>query len=306
MPPTVQSRHTHPATPYALLALPALLLLLFLVWPALHALWMSTHDYTQLYQPQWVGWANYNTLLHLPQFTGALIHTAWLVLVVVPALVTLPLVLALVLNQRLWGIELLRAVIYLPVITSLVVVGITWKWLMASNGLLNQWLTQAGWPAVGWLTDPNVVMLSLALVVIWKALPYYAMMYLAQLQSLAKHHYEAAELDGANLIQQHCYITLPLMQPTMVLVGLISLIGALKTFTEIYVMTRGGPLHASETLVYVVYQWAFERLDLGLASAAGLVLALLLITFSLVQLIASRTAEAAQAGAETTPPPLVG
>lgn len=271
-------------TPYAYLALPLGMLALFFLLPAGWAVWMSLHDFDQLYSPCWAGLGNYVALWQAPDFRLALWNTVALVALVVPALVTLPILLALLLNQRLPGVEVFKAIAYLPVVTSLVAVGIAWKWLLAGDGLLNAGLRSLGLPSVGWLTDPSWALLAVAAVIVWKGLAYYAMIYLAQLQTIAPDLYESARLDGADGWRAHWHVTLPLLRPTMMLVGLISLIGGLKTFTEIYVMTRGGPLHATETLVYLIYQWAFERLDLGLACAAGVVLAGVLIAGSLVQL----------------------
>jgi putative chitobiose transport system permease protein len=273
-----------PWVPYAYLALPVALLGVFFALPSLWALWMSVHDYANLYHPTWAGLSNYTALLHMPDFRLALVNTLAMVAIVVPALVTLPIILALLLNQRLPGMDAFKAIAYLPVVTSLVAVGIAWKWLFAADGLINAGLHTLGLSPVGWLTDPQWALWAVSTVIVWKGLAYYAMIYLAQLQAIAPQLYEAAELDGASGWRQHWHITVPLLRPTMMLVGLISLIGGLKTFTEIYVMTRGGPLHATETLVYLIYQWAFERLDLGLACAAGVVLAGVLVAGSVLQM----------------------
>lgn len=275
----------HPLTPYALLLLPVLALSLFFLWPAASALHISFYHYDQLYEPVFAGWANYTHLVTAPRFLNALGQTALLLLAVVPAMVALPIGLALLLNQRLAGIEVVRVIAYLPVILSLVVVALAWKWLLAEQGPVNYLLGWLGVAPVAWLTHPQWALWAIAVVVVWKGLAYYAMMYLAQLQSIQAELYESARLDGANLWQLHWWVTLPHLVPSMLLVGLIASIGTLKLFTEIYVMTRGGPLHGTETLVYLIYQWAFEQLDLGLACAAGMVLALVLMTLSLVQLL---------------------
>ncbi len=167
---------------------------------------------------------------------------------------------------------------------SMVVVGIAWRWLYADDGLINWFLSLFHIGKVGWLVNPDIALYSVMIVVVWKGMAYYMMMYLAHLQSLSQDLYEAAEIDGANLWQKHLNVTLPHLRPTMVMVAIISTIGSLKVFTEIYVMTRGGPVGATKTLVYYIYERAFENLDLGVASAAGIVLMLILLVFSILEM----------------------
>ena len=257
---------------------------LFYFVPVLGALWMSFQDSrADLYAPQWVGLANYARLMTHPEFQHTLQTTVVFVAGVVPAMVSLPIAMALLVNGQAPGLSVVRVLLYLPVVVSMVVAGITWKWLLADEGLMNAGLQALGLPSVPWLLDPTWALLSVMIVVVWKGLAYYMMMYLAQLQSVNTDLYEAASLDGASLLRQHWVVTLPHLRPVMLLVGLISTIGGLKVFTEIYVLTRGGPLKATETLVYFIYQKAFEQLDLGLATAAGVVFALILLGLSIAQ-----------------------
>ncbi len=272
-------------TPYLYLALPLLLLGLFFFAPFFMAFYISLFDYgSDLYQPDFVGVANYVRLAHAPAFWSAMGHTFMFLFGVVPAMVTIPIFMALLLNGQIKGIAVFRSLIYLPVVISMVVVGITWKWLLAYDGLVNYILSLFGLPKVAWLVNPDVAIYALIFVIIWKGVAYYMMMYLAHLQSLSKELYESAEIDGANLWQKHWHVTIPHLRPTMVMVAIISTIGSLKIFVEIYVMTRGGPLGSTQTLVYYIYQRAFENLDLGIASAAGIVLMMILLVLSLIQL----------------------
>jgi putative chitobiose transport system permease protein len=206
-------------------------------------------------------------------------------------MVALPFVLALLVNGKLKGMTLFRSLIYIPVITSIVVVGLTWRWMYADDGLINWFLSLLHLPKVGWLVNPDIALYSIMIVVVWKGLAYYMMMYLAHLQSLSQDLYEAADIDGASLWQKHWHVTLPHLRPTMVMVAIISTIGCLKIFGEVYVMTRGGPVGATKTLVYYIYERAFENLDLGLASAAGIVLMLILLVLSLVEMQLSHKEE---------------
>jgi putative chitobiose transport system permease protein len=279
-------------TPYWYLLLPAVLMLAFFFAPLFMAFQISLLDYSHdLYTPAFVGLRNYQALLHAAPFWSALKNTFLFLLCVVPAMVALPIVLALLVNGKLKGMPLFRSLIYIPVITSIVVVGLTWRWMYADDGLINWFLSLLHLPRVGWLVNPDIALYSIMIVVVWKGLAYYMMMYLAHLQSLSQDLYEAAEIDGASLWQKHWHVTLPHLRPTMVMVAIISTIGCLKIFGEVYVMTRGGPVGATKTLVYYIYERAFENLDLGLASAAGIVLMLILLALSLVEMQLSHKEE---------------
>ncbi len=272
-------------TPYLYLILPALFMIGFFFLPLIMAFGISLSDYSKdIYHPAFVGLSNYAKLSHSAPFWHAMQNTFVFLLGVVPAMVVLPIFLALLVNGKLKGIAIFRSLIYIPVVISMVVVGIAWRWLYADDGLINWFLSLFHIPKVGWLVNPDIALYSVMIVVVWKGMAYYMMMYLAHLQSLSQDLYEAAEIDGASLWQKHCAVTLPHLRPTMVMVGIISTIGSLKVFTEIYVMTRGGPVNATKTLVYYIYERAFENLDLGIASAAGIVLMLMLLVFSLLEM----------------------
>jgi putative chitobiose transport system permease protein len=272
-------------TPYFYLILPALFMIGFFFLPLLMAFRISLSDYSHsIYQPALIGFANYTHLAHSSPFWNSLKNTFVFLLGVVPAMVVIPIFLALLLNGKLKGIAVFRSLIYMPVVISMVVVGIAWRWLYADDGLINWFLSLLHIDKIGWLVNPDIALYSVMIVVVWKGMAYYMMMYLAHLQSLSQELYEAAEIDGANLWQKHWNVTLPHLRPTMVMVGIISTIGSLKVFTEIYVMTRGGPVNATKTLVYYIYERAFENLDLGVASAAGIVLMLILLVFSILEM----------------------
>lgn len=272
-------------TPYWYLVLPAIFMIGFFFLPLLMAFRISLSDYSHtIYEPAFVGFANYAHLAHSAPFWNSLKNTFVFLLGVVPAMVILPIFLALLLNGKLKGIEIFRSLIYMPVVISMVVVGIAWRWLYADDGLINWFLSLFHIGKVGWLVNPDIALYSVMIVVVWKGMAYYMMMYLAHLQSLSQDLYEAAEIDGASLWQKHWNVTLPHLRPTMVMVAIISTIGSLKVFTEIYVMTRGGPVGATKTLVYYIYERAFENLDLGVASAAGIVLMLILLVFSILEM----------------------
>lgn len=265
---------------------PAFALLgVFFFIPFFQTIFLSFMNYSNsIYEPILAGFGNYAALLHSPLFLKTIFNTFWFMLLCVPFLVVFPLFLAVLINQKIRGLTLYKLVIYLPVIISIVVVAIAFKWLYAQNGLLNYAFELLRMPPVGWLTDPRVAMVSIAIVTIFKGVGYYMMIYLAALMGVPRELYEASEIDGANEWQKHMNVTLPHLMPTIALVATISSISALKVFVEIYVMTHGGPLDSTKTIVYYIYERAFENLDLGVASAASVILLIIVMAFSIVNI----------------------
>ncbi|MBC7541461.1 MAG: sugar ABC transporter permease [Candidatus Sericytochromatia bacterium] len=275
---------TKSLTPYLFLA-PALAVLgVFFVWPLLHALYLSVTYYQLGGGSSWAGLAHYAHLWRDPLFWKATGQTFLYLVGVVPPLVILSLGLAIAVNQKLPGIRLFRAAYYLPVVVSMVVVGIAWRWLYAEQGLLNALLGGIGMASIGWLTSPDLAIWSVMAVTVWKGLGYYMVIYLAGLQTIPRDLFEAAELDGATTAQAHWAVTVPLMRPSIALVSIISSISALKVFTEIFVMTGGGPLDRTQTLVYYVYEQGFTNADFSYACAVGMVLFAIVLGFSLLNL----------------------
>jgi putative chitobiose transport system permease protein len=208
---------------------------------------------------------------------------------VVPVLVVVPLGLAILVNRKLRGINWFRASFYTPVVISMVVAGIAWRWLYAENGLFNQLLKQVGLEAgIPWLTSPDWAIFSVMVVTVWKGLGYYMVIYLAGLQSIPAELYEAAAIDGSDGYMKHWDITVPLMRPYIVLVAVISAISATKVFEEVYIMTQGGPRNSSKTVVYYLYEQAFSDLEMSYACTIGLVLFLLIFGLSILNLKVSQ------------------
>ncbi|MEB3336189.1 MAG: sugar ABC transporter permease, partial [Leptolyngbyaceae bacterium] len=227
-------------TPYLFL-LPALLVLgMTVFWPALQAFYLSftRYGYDLTQPPQWIGFANFQRLWRDPVFWKTLGNTLLYLVGVVPILVIAPLGLAILVNQKLPGIRWFRTAYYTPVVISMIVAGIAWKWLYAENGFLNQvlrlmHLSKTGLP---WLTSPQFAIFSVMAVTIWKGLGYYMVIYLAGLQAIPGDLYEAAAIDGSDGLKKHWDITVPMMQPYLLLVSVISAISATKVFEEVYVM----------------------------------------------------------------------
>lgn len=269
--------------PYLFL-LPAIILLGFTVFfPAIQAFALSFTSYDIIQSPQWIGLENFQRLWRDETFWQTTKNTLLYLLGVVPVLVIAPLGLAIIVNQKLKGINWFRTAFYTPVVISMVVAGIAWKALYTQNGLLNQFLKQIGFnEGVRWLTDPKLALWSVMLVTIWKGLGYYMVIYLAGLQSISPELYEAAAIDGSDSWQKHLDITLPLMRPYLFLVAIISAISATKVFEEIYIMTQGGPRNSSKTIVYYLYEKAFQDLDISYGCTMGLILFLGILGLSII------------------------
>lgn len=269
--------------PYLFLIPAAVILVLFFFIPFFETIILSFFDYNNnIYHPAFVSLQNYIVLLKSPIFYKVLLNTFIYLFVAVPFLVVFPLIMAIMLNQKIRGLTLYKILLYLPVIVSIVVAAIAFKWLYAQQGILNYVLQVFHIPAVSWLTDPNVALYSVILVTVWKGVGYYMMIYLSALMGVPKDLYEACEVDGANPLIKHLTVTLPHLMPTIGLVSTISAISAMKVFVEIYVMTKGGPLDASKTIVYYIYERAFENLDLGIASAASVILLIIVLVISII------------------------
>jgi len=189
-------------------------------------------------------------------------------------------------NKALPGLAFFRAAIYLPVITSLVVSGLVWKWVYEEKGLLNHLLISSGITdePVAFLTQPGSALFAVMAVTVWSGLGYYMVIYLAGLQAIPRQLYEVAEVEGVSRWQQTLHITLPLLKPQIALVAVMSSIGAMKVFEEVYVMTQGGPLDSTKTLVFYLYEAAFVDFEMGYAAAVGMVLFAITLLLSLINL----------------------
>jgi len=270
------------STPYFFL-FPALLILAVVsFWPVLQAIYLSFTDYDIIGAPNFIGLKNYEQLWRDQLFWKVLFNTLIYMVVVVPALVILPLFLAILINQKIRGIQFFRAAYYVPVIVSVVVAGIAWKWIYAENGLLNYFTSIFTSVKIPWLTNSSTAIFAIIAVTIWKGLGYYMVIYLAGLQTIPQDLYEAAAIDGSDGWRKHLDITIPMLKPYIVLVTVISAIAAMKVFEEVYVMSRGGPANSTKTVVYYLYEKGFSSLEMGYASAIGVVLFLVVFLLSVI------------------------
>lgn len=272
--------------PYLFLLPAFAVLLIFFFIPFSQTIILSMQNYSDnIYNATFAGFQNYIEILHNPVFYKVMWNTFIYLIVAVPILVIFPLFLAILINQKIRGITLYKILIYLPVIVSIVVAAIAFKWLYAQDGILNYFMQLLHLPAIAWLTDPKYAIYSVIIVTIWKGIGYYMMIYLAALMSVPKELYEACDIDGAGFFRKHLTVTIPHIMPTIALVSTISSISAMKIFAEIYVMTKGGPLNSTKTIVYYIYEKAFENLDLGIASAMAVLLLIIVMIFSLINIL---------------------
>jgi putative chitobiose transport system permease protein len=276
------------ATAWGFLA-PALVLLgISVLIPAALALLMSfSQSGLDVSEPlRFVGLANFRRLLSDPMVARVSLTTFLYLVGVVPPIVLGALALAVLVNRQLPGIHWVRGAFYTPVLVSIVVAAIAFRWLYAENGLINGWLAALlgdRFSAIGFLTSPLLALPAVMLVTLWKGLGYYMVIFLAGLQGIAPELYEAAALDGSEGWRKHLDITLPLLRPYLTLVAVISSIAATKVFEEVFLMTQGGPADATRTLVYYVYDQAFAELEISYACTVGLALFLAVLLLSLVR-----------------------
>jgi multiple sugar transport system permease protein len=257
-----------------LFVLPSLLFLaVFVVYPIFGALYFSFHRYTLIEPPVWLGLDHYASLLDDKRFLKALGNTFSFALMTVPIGTALSLLLALAVNRAMRGIMLFRAAYYMPVVTSFVAVSFIWLWIYEPQfGVLNDLFEMVGLPRLHWLRDPSTALLSIAILSVWKNVGYNMVIYLAGLQGIPEHLYEAAKIDGATSLQRFRFITVPLLSPTTFFVFVVYFIGALQMFVQAWILTTGGPLDSTLTVVYLVYLNGFEYLKMGYAAAMSMVL----------------------------------
>jgi multiple sugar transport system permease protein len=275
-----------------LMAGPALaMILVFFFLPVCAALGLSLTDFdlyalASLKNLRFVGLDNYVQLLHTPLFWKALANTFIFVVVGVPLSIAASLGAALLINSKLaWFKPLFRTAFFAPVVTSMVAVAVIWRYLYHTRyGFINYLLDGAGIEPLDWLGDPNLAMPAIILFAVWKNFGYNMIIFLAGLQTIPNDLYEAAELDGARRLAMLRHITLPALAPTMFMVSLLTMTGYFQLFAEPYMMTQGGPLQSTVSVLYFMYEQGFKWWNLGRATAVAFVLFVLMFGVTLLQL----------------------
>ncbi|MGE5584970.1 MAG: carbohydrate ABC transporter permease [Bacillota bacterium] len=273
-------------TAYLYLLPATAVLVVFHFAPVFYAFYVSLLDWNYISpNPAFVGIANYAALLQDSDFVTSLLNTVYYVVGTVPTSMAAALLVAILLNQKIRGLAWYRTVYFLPVITAANAVAIIWFWIYHPDysGLLNGFLDKLGLPIQSWLLDPRWAMPCIILMSIWKGLGYNVVIFLAGLQNISTEYYEAAQIDGARGWSIFRHITWPLLSPTTFFVLIISVIGSFQVFSQVYVMTRGGPLKSTLVVVYYLYKIGFEDFKMGYASAMAYALFVIIFVLTLLQ-----------------------
>jgi putative chitobiose transport system permease protein len=263
---------------------PALVLLaVFSFWPVAFGSVLAFTDYSLIRPTSFVGLDNFRAIFDNEMFVTGL-KNSLLFLLMVPFVQIGAITLAVLVNQRLPGIALFRAAYYVPVVTTVSVVGIMWGFMFHEQGTLNYVLLQLKLinAPLGWLSDDSLAIFSIMFVTMWRGLGWYMVMYLAALQAIPSEMQEAARLDGANRWQLFWKITVPMLRPTIVLCSILSVLAALKVYQEVDVLTQGGPMNSTFTALYYAYDQGLKHLKLPRALAASFVVSVICIGIALL------------------------
>lgn len=267
-----------------IIILPTLAILaIFRVLPMIQAFYLSLTEYDLVRSPKFIGLANFVDLLQDPLFlNSARVSITYVVFSVVPVL-PLSLGLAVLFNRSLWVKNLLRSAIFMPVVMPAVVMAVVWTFMYQQDGVINTLLGWIGIDPIAWLRSSATALWSVILIGIWRATPYYMVIFLAGLQAIPADYYDAAKIDGANTWESFRHITLPLLKPTTLLVVVMNVIVAMKVFAVPMIMTGGGPADSTRVLPLFIYQTAFEFFDMGRAAAMSVFLFIAVMLFSFIQ-----------------------
>ncbi len=256
----------------------------FVAFPLLFSFLLVFHRWDIISPMQWVGFDNFIKLSQDMLFFKSIRNTIVFLLIHIPLQIGIALLLAEFLNQKIKFRGLFRASFFMPVIVSGVVITILWQQLYAQDtGVINSLLVKLGVPKIPWLTSAKVAMPSIAIMATWKNVGLYIVLFLVGLQNIPKYMYEAADIEGATHWQKFIYITLPMINPTMIMVVIISTIGGFSLFIEPYIMTGGGPLNSTLSAMLYIYRQAFSFYHMGYAATLGFFFALVVFSVVLVQ-----------------------
>ena len=273
------------ATPYLFLFPAVALIGVFVVYPILAVIYYSFTDYDIVRPPVWIGLGNYVQVLGDKTFWLALTHSI-IYLIATPILIVLSISLAIVVNRKLRGIQIYRALYFVPAVSGSIAIGLSWRFLFDRTGFINSVLQSLGiiHDPIQWLATPSLVLPIAMLLTIWAGIGYYSVIFLAGLQNIPEELYDAALIDGCNDLQKHWHVSLPGLRPQIVFVGVISSLAALKVFDEVYVLTNktGGILDSGVTMVFYLWRQAFQLHHAGYASAIAIVLLAITLVFSIV------------------------
>lgn len=278
--------------PFLFLLPAATFLIIFMAIPVVDAILLSFQRWDGLTPATWVGLRNYRLLLEDRVFIQALQNTVYFTVATVILQTTIPLLVANLINSGIKGGALFRLIFFLPVIISLTITGMLWRMILEPNfGMLNEMLRNLGlqdWTQL-WLADRDLVIPCIIFVSVWQSLGFYLVIFFAALQSISEDLYEAASIDGANAWHRFRHVTVPMLRGTIIVVVVLNTINGIKVFDQVWVMTAGGPNHASETLGTYLYRTAFgaqgsSNPQLGYATAIAMLILLASFVFSIIQI----------------------
>ncbi|WP_240415402.1 carbohydrate ABC transporter permease [Paenibacillus periandrae] len=255
-----------------------------LMVPLFQAFYMSLTDWPLLGEAKFIGFDNYVNILSDHDFWVVLGNTFYFAAGLVPLNIAIALLFAVLLAKSMPGISWFRTAIFVPVMTSLIVWSIVWKYMFATDsGFINQILQLIGIEGPAWLYNPQLAMPAVIITSVLKNVGLNMVLFIAALQQVPVHLYEAAKIDGANRFTQFIRVTIPLITPTLFLTIIMTVIGSMKVFGQIYVMTQGGPGSSTKVMVYYIWEKAFKLFEFGYASALAYILFFLIMAFTLIQ-----------------------
>jgi ABC-type sugar transport system permease subunit len=262
----------------------------FLAGPLVYALYISFHKWSMLGHSEWIGLANYRRIFRDDIFLHSLKNTLLFSAMFVPSVTVTALFAAALLDRKIRGRALFKALVFVPVITPSTIVGVVWVFAYQPElGLINELLRTLHLPTSLWLGSSRIALPALVAVTIWQRFGWFMILFLAGLQDIPVEVKEAASIDGASPRQSFFHITLPLLRPTIVLVTVLAAISGFQVFDLIFLMTEGGPAYATQTLSYYIYVKAFRNFDMGYAAAMSYALFVILVILTLIQMRVMRS-----------------
>ncbi|NCD33994.1 MAG: sugar ABC transporter permease [Spartobacteria bacterium] len=270
---------------------PAMILLgIFVVYPTVELIRNSFYDWDGMGEKYWIGVENYTALMEDSEFWQTVKNSFVFILGTVPTGMAISLGLALLLQRELKGRGIFRTIFFSPVVTSLVAAGLIWVWMLNYDyGIVNMMLQKTGMDKVPWLVSEKYAMLSVIVMTIWKDAGYNMVLFLAGLNSISDTYYEAAEIDGASPWQAFKGVTWPLLMPTTTFILVVRVIFSFRTFEQIFAMTKGGPTGSTTVFVYYIFEKAFQDFNVGYASAAAVMLLVLVLMLTGLQFLVMKT-----------------
>lgn len=264
-------------------------LVLFNILPILAAIYYSFTEYSVLQPARWVGLDNFYQMFYQDElFWKAVYNTMYYAIFSVPLGLIFAIVLAMFLNYKVWGLTFFRATFFLPSIVPGVAAAVVWAWILNPEyGLINDMLARFGLPGPPWLTSEVWSKPAFVLMSLW-GIGSTAIIFLAALQDIPQHLYEAAEIDGANLFQRARFVTMPMLTPAIFFNLIMGVIGALQIFTQVYVISDGGPVWSTLFFVFYLYRQGFQYFNMGYASALSLILFVITLIFTLILMATSK------------------